>query len=363
MSRRGPNPAQAGRRWRRPAALLLSAGLLAFTAAVPADFVPFVRPAGWPKPAYELRRNPQTPAGFALGRALFYDPILSRDYSTSCASCHSPATAFTHADHRTSHGVEGRIGRRNAPTLQNLAWTPAFHWDGGVNNLEVQAVNPLTHPSEMDFTLDGALARLRAAPAYRARFAQAFGDSAVTGQRLLKALAQFTVSLQSYNSRYDQVMRHEPGAAFSEPELQGLALFRQHCASCHQEPLFTTNGFANNGLAPDPYLRDPGRAGITLQPADSFQFRIPTLRNIEFSGPYMHDGRFRTLGQVLRHYTAGGIRASATLAPQLRQPPAFTAAEQRALLLFLFTLTDKQFLQDPRLNYVPEAAAAPAAGP
>ena len=196
------------------------------------------------------------------------------------------------------------------------------------------------------------VAKLNTSPYYRGRFAQAFGDSAVTGQRLLKALAQFTVSLESYNSRYDRFVRHEPGSEFTEVELHGLQLFRQHCASCHTEPLFTNNSFANNGLEPDTLLNDLGRYRITHQPADSFKFRVPTLRNVEFSAPYMHDGRFRTLPQVLRHYTSGGIHPSRTLAPELRQPVVLPVGEQKALLLFLFTLTDKEFMADKRLDYV-----------
>lgn len=348
------------RRWllARPRAcawgVWLSAALLVVTAATPDAFVAFVRPAGWPAPRYDLAHNPQTPAGFALGRQLFYDPVLSRDGSTSCASCHNPATAFAHNDHRVSHGIEGRLGSRNAPALVNLAWSPALHWDGGVNNLEVQALNPITSPQEMDARLPDVLAQLRGSRRYRAGFAQAFGDSAVTTQRLLKALAQFTVALQSYNSKYDRMLRQEPGSAFSPLELRGLALFRQHCASCHQEPLFTNHGFANNGLPADSLLRDPGRAGITRRPADSLKFRVPTLRNIEFSAPYMHDGRFRTLRQAIQHYTTGSIRPSATLAPELREPMVLGLDDQRALLVFLFTLTDRSFLTDPRLQYQPE---------
>jgi len=342
---------QLVRRW---LGLAWSGLLLAFTAAAPADFVAFVLPKGWPRPTYDFGRNPQTPAGFALGRQLFYEPGLSRDNSTSCASCHSPAMAFTHGDHRVSHGIEGRLGNRNSLALMNLAWNTSFHWDGGVNNLEMQAVNPLTHPNEMDHSMNAVVAKLNSSRQYRGRFARAFGDSAVTGQRVLQALAQFTVSLVSANSRYDKYLRHEPGSEFNEVELQGLQLFRQHCASCHREPLFTNHGFANNGIGPDTLLNDLGRYRITRQAADSFKFRVPTLRNIEYSAPYMHDGRFRGLRQVLQHYTGGGIRPGRGLAPELRQPVTLDLAEQKALLIFLFTLSDKEFIADKRLNYMPE---------
>ena len=311
----------------------------------------FVQPEGWPKPVYDFARNPTTPAGFALGRALFYEPGLSRDGSTSCASCHNPAQGFTHGDHRLSHGIAGRIGTRNSLALVNLAWNPSFHWDGGVNNLEVQAVSPITHPDEMGHSLLGAASRLSGSRAYRVRFAKAFGDSVITPQRLLKALAQFTVMLESYNAKYDKVAHHDSGAAFAAEELAGLALFRTHCAACHKEPLFTDYSFANNGIPPDTLLRDLGRFRITHAPADSFRFRVPTLRNIEFTAPYMHDGRFKSLRQVIEHYTSGPLPVSSTLDKRLGKPVVFTTEQQKQLLTFLYTLSDRGFIQDARWGY------------
>lgn len=329
----------------------MSLTMLLFVAAVVGPPTPyFVRPVGWPKPKYDFAKNPQTEAGFQLGRQLFYDPLLSRDNSTSCASCHLQATGFTHVDHPVSHGIEGRKGTRNTLALVNLAWSPAFHWDGGVNNLEVQPLNPITHPAEMDFTLAGAVSKLNQSAAYRQRFLAAFGDSVVTGQRVLKALAQFTVALESFNSKYDKHVRHEPGGAFSDQEINGLKLFRHHCAACHQEPLFTNYAFANNGLPPDSIWRDLGRFRITGRPADSLKFRVPTLRNIEFTYPYMHDGRFRKLKDVLNHYV-GGIHQSSTLAPQLRRPIVLSPEEKKDLIAFLLTLTDRDFLFDQRFGY------------
>lgn len=312
----------------------------------------FVQPPGWPAPVYRFADKPATAAGRTLGRVLFFEPALSRDSSISCASCHAPAMAFTHADHRVSHGIAGRLGTRNAPGLFNLAWTPAFHWDGGVNHLETQAVNPLTHPAEMDANLPQLLARLNASPAYRARFYRAFADSVATTPRLLKALAQFTGSLESFNSKYDKYVRHEPGGELSSQELTGLTLFRANCASCHREPLFTNHGFANNGLPPDSLYHDRGRAGITGQAADEYQFRVPTLRNIELTSPYMHDGRFQRLREVLRHY-ATGIRPGPTLAPALRQPLALSPDQQKDILAFLLTLTDREFVDNPAYQYHP----------
>lgn len=196
---------------------------------------PLPRPAGWPAPRYDVSATPPTQAGVALGRALFYDPRLSRDGTISCASCHLQATGFTHADHALSHGIEGRVGRRSTLALVNLAWNPVLHWDGGVHHLDVQPLTPLTHPAEMDHSPAAVVADLNRSKPCRARFARAFrGDSVPTGQRVLLALAQFTGQFVSYRSRYDKHVRHEPGGELTEQELTGLALFRRHCAAPHR---------------------------------------------------------------------------------------------------------------------------------
>ena len=342
-----------GSRWLGLAATGLALlGAAAFNPA-PTDGgpVPLVRPAGWPKPRYDAARHPATGAGVALGRMLFYDPGLSRDGTISCASCHLQATGFTHIDHAVSHGIEGRLGRRNSLALMNLAWNPSFHWDGGVNQLEVQALNPISNAAEMDNSLAAVVRGLNASAGYRGRFARAFrGDSVVTGQRVLLALAQFTSGLVSYHSRYDKYVRHEPGGELSNQELAGLTLFRTSCASCHREPLFTDYSFRNNGLVPDSLAPDAGRAAITGRAQDSLCFRVPSLRNIERTAPYMHDGRFRRLRDVLHHYTTG-LHQSPTLAPTLRVPLRLTPDKQKDLIAFLLTLTDKDFLTDARFGY------------
>jgi cytochrome c peroxidase len=342
-----------GSRWLALAAAGLALlGAVAFgPAPVDGGAVLLVQPKGWPVPRYDAARNPATGAGVALGRALFYDPGLSRDGTISCASCHLQATGFTHVDHAVSHGIEGRLGRRNSIALVNLAWNPTFHWDGGVNQLDVQALNPITNAAEMDNSLANVVRVLNRSAGYRGQFARAFrGDSVVTGQRVLLALAQFTSGLVSYRSRYDKYVRHEAGGEFSAQELNGLTLFRANCASCHREPLFTDYSFQNNGLVPDSLAPDAGRAAITGRAEDSLRFRVPSLRNIERTGPYMHDGRFRRLRDVLQHY-AGGIRHSPTLAPQLRAPLRLTPDEQKDLIAFLLTLTDTEFLTDSRFGY------------
>ena len=259
-------------------------------------------PKDWPQPKYDFKKNPLTEEGFQLGRHLFYDPIISRDSTISCASCHLQQTGFTHVDHQLSHGIDGKIGTRNTLALINLAWNKDFMWDGGVNSIEVQAINPITNPDEMDETLANVIVKLQASEKYRKLFTKAFGDDKVNSQRLLKALAQYTVMLKSSNSKYDKVMRKEED--YNKREQRGYDIFKSNCASCHKEPLFRDDKFENNGLAIDTTLNDVGRIKITQKKEDYLRFKIPTLRNIQFTFPYMHDGRFKTLTEVVKHYNS-----------------------------------------------------------
>jgi cytochrome c peroxidase len=314
------------------------------------DDVAFVRPKGWPKPVYDLSKNPITPDGFKLGRKLFFDPLLSRDGSTSCASCHTQWNSFTHGDHALSHGINGLKGKRNSLVLLNLAWNRSFMWDGGINDLEVQPLGPITSPVEMGTTLDAVIRKLDTARGYRLRFYNAFGDSMITGQHVLKALAQFTVLFESYNTKYDKYMRQEAGGEMTDQELSGLKLFRKNCTSCHAEPLFTDFSYRNIGLSVDTELNDKGRMAITNDSRDSLKFKVPSLRNITMSYPYMHDGRFKTLAQVLDHYTDGIVK-SPTLAPELAHPMQLTAQDKLDIIAFLKTLTDNDLLLDPRFRY------------
>ncbi|MFN7676223.1 cytochrome-c peroxidase [Flavobacterium sp.] len=304
-------------------------------------------PKGWPEPKYNFNRNPLTEEGFELGRHLFYDPILSRDNTISCSSCHLQQTGFTHVDHQLSHGIEGKIGTRNSMALINLAWNKDFMWDGGVNNLEVQAINPITSPTEMDEKLENVVAKLQNNPKYRTLFTKAYGDDKVTSQRLLKALAQFTVMLKSSNSKYDKVMRKEEN--FTQQEQHGYDLFKTNCASCHKEPLFADDRFEKNGLALDETLNDLGRIKITGKTEDKMRFKIPTLRNIQFTFPYMHDGRFKTLTEVVKHYNFLGNDKS--LPKELAKPMNLSDNDRVDLVVFLQTLTDKEFLFDKRYGF------------
>jgi cytochrome c peroxidase len=313
--------------------------------------IEFSIPKKWPKPTYDFAKNPITEKGFELGRKLFYDPILSRDSTISCASCHLQYTGFTHVDHNVSHGIEGRKGTRNSPVLINLAWNTAFHWDGGVNHIEVQGLNPIKHPAEMDNSLEEVIRRLQAFIIYPSLFEKAFGTKEITTARIMKALTQFNLSLVSSNSKYDQVMRKEKGVYFTDQEKNGLKIFEKHCSSCHTAPLFTNTSFSSNGLPMDTLLKDTGRYGITHVGKDSLQFKIPTLRNVEFTFPYMHDGRFKKLKDVINYYSDGIDVNNRYLDHRLKKPIHFTEYQKKDLLVFLLTLTDKEFLYNKRFSF------------
>jgi cytochrome c peroxidase len=314
---------------------------------------PFFIPKGWPKPVYDFNKNELNDKGFELGKKLFYDPILSRDSTISCASCHLQFTGFAHTDHALSHGIEGRIGTRNAMPIMNLAWTKLFHWDGGVNSLEKQPLNPITNPTEMDNTLVNVLGKLNHSKKYRVLFYNVFRDSIASTKSLMKALTQFTVSLETYNSKYDKVMRHESDFFFTEQEEKGYNLFKRNCGSCHKEPLLTNDSFADNGLSLDIDYQDYGREQITHDPKDSFNFRVPTLRNIEVTYPYMHDGRYKKLKEVLDFYTDGKVRRK-TLAKELQKPIILSDNDKKDIIAFLKTLTDKEFLFNPKFSFSKE---------
>ncbi|MCA6365108.1 MAG: c-type cytochrome [Bacteroidetes bacterium] len=313
-------------------------------------------PAHFPKPVYDFRHNALRSETVQLGRALFYDPLLSASNAVSCASCHSQYNGFAHADHALSHGIYDSVGTRNAPALMNLAWQRSFMWDGAVNHLDVQALAPITHPKEMGETLPGVIKKLNASPLYPALFFAAFGDSAITGQRILLALSQFQLTLISSNSKYDSVKAGK--ATFNPQQARGYALFKTHCNTCHREPLFTTGAFSSNGLPVDTTLNDFGRGAITHRSSDSLQFKIPTLRNIEFTFPYMHDGRFTRLSQVLTHYTSGVVQHK-NLPSSLQKPITLTPDEKVDLTAFLLTLTDKKFLYNPAFSYPKEIFTSP----
>jgi cytochrome c peroxidase len=304
-------------------------------------------PKGWPKPDNIFENNLLTEEGFQLGRKLFYDGRLSKDGNFSCASCHQQFAAFATFDHDFSHGFNNQFSTRNAPALQNLGWIPLYMWDGGINHIEVQALSPLTAPNEMAENIDSVLKKLRADAEYKKMFKKAFGNDNINSQKMLKALAQFVGTLVSADSKYDQYKRGK--AVFNSSELHGYEVFKTKCETCHKEPLFTDNTFKNNGLSLNPFLKDYGRMRITTETSDSLKFRVPSLRNVGVTQPYMHDGRFYSLSQVIEHYR-NGIQQSATLDSSLRNGIAFTPKEKYDLILFLGTLTDSSFLKNKRFS-------------
>jgi cytochrome c peroxidase len=321
---------------------------LATVACSDTHYILFEVPQHFPNPVYDFSNNNLTDSKILLGRVLFYDPILSRDSTISCSSCHSQFSAFTHVDHALSHGIDDQIGFRNSPTLMNLAWQSSFMRDGSINHLDVQALSPISSELEMDQDIAQVVKKLQASELYRDLFHHAFGDSIITGEHTLKSISQFMLTLVSSNSKYDSVVRKQ--SVFTQQENNGYKLFKKNCASCHAEPLFTNDNFMNNGLAIDTTLNDFGRLRVTKHSSDSIKFKVPTLRNIEFSYPYMHDGRFKKLSQVLNHYT-DGIVSSSTLAAELQTPIILTANDKVDMMAFLLTLTDKPFLFNPDYFY------------
>lgn len=307
--------------------------------------VAFAPPANFPAPTYDFSRNPLTQNGIALGKALFNEPLLSRDNSIPCAECHSQTFAFTHHGHDVSHGIDNRKGTRNSLPVQNMAWESGFFWDGGVGDLDLVPIAPITNEVEMDETLGNVLDKLRATKKYPLLFKNAFGSEEITSERFLKALSQFMLTLVSGNSKYDKFVRNE-GVSLTGQEQQGMALFRRHCSTCHAGELFTDKSYRNNGLFIQG-IRDEGRYRVTGMAADRYTFRVPSLRNVGATAPYMHDGRFFTLEAVLEHY-AGQVQDTPNLDPLLKQGTQrgipLTPAEQTAIVAFLRTLTDDDFL-------------------
>jgi len=314
---------------------------------VPADGIKEIIPDGWPQPHYRFTDNTLTSETFILGRTLFYEPMFSRDNSISCGSCHQQFAAFAHSAHQFSHGIDSRLGTRNAPALQNLTWNTSFMHDGGVNNIEVFPPAPITNPVEMDETLANVVQKISASAKYQSLFRKAYGDDTVTTQRMFKAIAQFMGTMYSYNSKYDKVK--QGSESFTASEQSGYSLFVQKCASCHKEPLFSDYEFRNNGLSINTTIKDSGRAHITGNPADLYKFKTPSLRNIEVTGPYMHDGRFTTMEECLNHYTSG-VTNGPTLDPALNGGISLNTQEKNDIIAFLKTLTDHQFLSDKRYS-------------
>jgi len=315
----------------------------------PVHPVQFTVPKGWPAPVYDFSSNPLTKEGINLGKQLFYDGILSKDGMVSCGTCHQPFAGFATYDHSVSHGIDNRFTTRNAPGIVNMAWQKNFMWDGGILHLDLQPLAPITAENEMGETLDSVLYKLNKHPEYRKKFQQAFGVKQITTLELGKAISQFVLSLVSYNSKYDRVMRGED--QFILPEKLGYEIFQQKCVSCHPPPFFTDFSFRNAGIPEDEVLHDKGRMRITGKSADSLKFKVPSLRNVAISFPYGHDGRWATLRNVFEQYRSKQPRNAGTDS-LLKNGIMLSNYEIGQLTAFLYTLTDSTISNNPA--FLPE---------
>ena len=306
-----------------------------------------VQPEGFPEKAYVGQQNPLTENGVALGKKLFEEGRLSADNLVSCSFCHMQEYAFTHHGHDLSHGVYDQVGMRNTPALQNLVWIKEYFYDGASNNLEMASLVPIHNELEMAETMPSIVKKLENDKAYQQMFLDAFGSTQVTSAGILKALAQYMSVLVSAESKYDLWKKEPIKYPLSSDEVQGYQLFQQKCSSCHSGALFTNQSFINNGLPPNPRINDLGRETVSGDPNDRYKFKVPSLRNVAYIETYMHDGRFRTLESVLRFYNEGMVY-SETIDEQLvndgRIGIPMTAEEQRLIIAFLKTLSDKNFI-------------------
>ncbi len=297
--------------------------------------------------------NPLTQEGVAFGRRLFYETALSDNQTLSCGSCHKQANAF--ADPRPfSEGTNGAVGTRNAMSLVNLVWGERMFWDGRAPGLEAQAHDPVTNPVEMNNTWSLVEDRLNSEEAYRQMCRAAFGTEHIDSTLVTQAIAQFIRTIVSFDSPFDRYWYGGDTAAMSEEALNGLFHFTSQgkCGGCHVPGLFTDNAFRNNGI--DLTITDPGYGGTTGDPGDVGKFKVPTLRNIALTAPYMHDSRFATLEDVLNHYNGGVHMASPNVDLLMdfwgMNPTPFSADEIHDITAFLNALTDPGLLTDPDLS-------------
>ncbi len=315
--------------------------------------ITFKVPSNFPPLVYDLENNPITEKGFELGRKLFYDGRLSSDGTISCGFCHEQQHAFTHHGHTVSQGVNGQTGTRNSPSIQNLGFQTSFMYDGATEHLNLQPIIPITNPVEMDGSFSQIVAMMNGDAEYKKLFGLAFPNKPINTENMLKAMGQFLVMVTSSNSRFDKFRRNETGGTLTLEEQDGYAIFNQKCASCHATDLFTDNSFRNNGLAVNPIVNDVGRYRVTLVDADKYKFKVPSLRNVDKTKPYMHDGRFLTLEAVLDHYSSGIVN-SVTLDSSLNNGGTLgiplTTLEKTKIIAFLKTLTDNQYLTDSRFS-------------
>lgn len=301
--------------------------------------------------------NPLTVEGVALGRKLFYETRLSADNTQACATCHAPTSGFTDPD-QFSVGIDGLEGNRNSMPIVNLGWAKKLFWDGRSNSLEDQAFGPVVNPIEMHNTWGNAVLKLQADELYPGLFNNAFGTTSIDSILVVKAIAQFERTMISGNAPFDRYLRGEETGMTEQEELevyQGFSLFMDEtkgdCFHCHGDsfmPLWTDNLFHNNGL--DAVFTDNGLGLVTKNVNDNGKFKTPTLRNLKYTAPYMHDGRFTTLDEVVNHYSFG-LQNSATIDPLMKSVVdggiALSPIEKSLLIKFLESLSDESYITNP----------------
>ncbi|RUA18030.1 MAG: cytochrome-c peroxidase [Flavobacteriia bacterium] len=303
-------------------------------------------PENFPEVNNAFYANAPTQYGVSLGKKLFFDKRFSTDNTISCASCHIPSNAF--ADNKPKAiGVEGRIGLRNVPPIQNLAFMRFYNWDGSKLELENQPLVPIITHEEMDSSILEVMGKLKEDSEIVEMFSKAFGDDEITPYRIYASLAQYEYTLISSNSVYDQVIRND-GVSFTESEAQGYETFQQKCASCHSTELFTDQSFRNIGFPINTDSNEAGRARVTGNMEDYMSFRVPSLRNVEFTAPYGSFGQFATLKDVLDYFDEG-VLFSENLDDTFKSNGnriALSDAEKENLIAFMKTLSDSKFVQD-----------------
>ncbi len=315
------------------------------------DEYSLIYPEYFPDLLYNLESNPISEEGFKLGRRLFFDPILSSNQTISCGSCHLQGLAWAdNPQHKFSVGVNDSLGIRNTPSLQNLGFIKEFVWDGGVNHLDFSANNAIQNNLEMNETIKNVVKKLNNSIEYPKLFKTVFGSSDITSAYMLKALSQFMLLMISDQSKFDFMLKGQ--ITFTEEEDNGYSLFEKHCTSCHEGPLQSNYTFKNNGI--DSVYNDIGRMRISESPLDLGKFRVPSLRNIELTRPYMHNGKFSSLEEVIEHYSTKIIQ-SETLAIELKSKTGFhfSTKEKRDIIMFLQTLTDSTFTHNPKF-FIPK---------
>jgi cytochrome c peroxidase len=316
--------------------------LPAFFFAAPAADMPPKAPAGLPPIAWP-KDNPFTQAKADLGRLLYFDRRLSMDETVSCATCHDPKKGFTDGG-AVSTGIRGQKGGRSAPTVINRVYSMAQFWDGRATSLEDQAKGPIANPIEMGMTHDAAVARIRGVAGYGPLFAKAFGTDDVDMDRIAKAIACFERTVMSGNAPYDRYQRGEK-KAMSPAQVRGMNVFvnKAKCDQCHEGANFTLNAYHNLGVGTDKPEPDVGRFAVSKDPRDWGAFKTPTLREIEHTGPYMHDGSLQTLEEVVEYYDKGGVK-NKNLDPAIK-PLHLTDQDKKDVVAFLKALSGEGWQQ------------------